>query len=393
MPWTEELPNGLFRALWRDELGKRHSKSGFTQKPMALRFAGEQESKARRGEATTAGRSPTWGAWCERWLELRRVEASTLAEDKIRVEKYLMPRWGKTRMGRIQREHVQQWVNDMAAEGMSAGLVRRVYHTFSASMKAAMLHKRIPANPCSHIELPDPPPAEERYFERAEFDHIIDKMHEPYRTAAVLLVGTGLRFSELAGLHWIRIDWDTSMITVQETLGRDGKSIKPYPKSKKPRYVGPFPSWVAAALHTLMDGRDSVTAGCGMKHGDSKRPCRSGLVLVSEAGTALDRHNMLRAFKAAARRAGIDAGRTHDLRHTFASWLRQAGVELDVVQDLLGHASIATTQRYTHLGESKRDAVRQALEGAGSAPPVSVSENVDPSVPLDLDPPAGAESA
>jgi integrase/recombinase XerC len=109
------------------------------------------------------------------------------------------------------------------------------------------------------------------------------------------------------------------------------------------------------------------------------------LVLVSAAGTPLDRHNMLRAFKAAAKRAGVDEGRTHDLRHTFASWLRHAGVDLDVVQDLLGHASLITTQRYTHLGESKHDAIRSALEGADFAPSGGASESVAPSVPLDLD--------
>lgn len=385
MPWTEQLPNGRYRAFWRDDLGKRHSKSGFTQQAAAGRYAGEQEARSRRGEMASAGRSQTWGQWCDRWLELRRVETSTLEEDRSRVEKYLRPKWGTTRIARIQREHVQEWVNDMTRDGMSAGLTRRVYHTFSASMKAAMLHKRIPANPCSHIELPDPPPAEERYFERSEFDRIIDLMPEPYRTAAVLLVGTGLRFSELAGLHWSRVNFETRMITVQETLGRDGKSIKPWPKSKKPRHVGPFPSWVASALAGLQAARESITDGCGLAHGDGRKRCRSALVLTTRAGTPLDRHNMLRAFRTACKRAGVDAGRTHDLRHTFASWLRHAGIELDVVQELLGHASIVTTQRYTHLAGSKHDAISAALEGAAFAPSAIRPKDVAPILPHDLE--------
>lgn len=378
MPWTEMLPNGKVRALWRDHLGKRHSKSGFTQPAAALRYAGEQESRSRRGEAASAGRSPRWGDWCDEWLELRVVEVSTMAEDRIRVEKYIRPRWGSVRIARVEREHVQAWVNDMTRAGMSAGLTRRVYHTFSASMKAAMLYKRIPANPCSHIELPTPVPAQERFFTRDEVDAIRDLMAEPYRTAVVLLVGSGLRFSELAGLHMSRVDFAESVITVTETLGRDGRSIKPYPKSKKPRRVGPYASWVGEVLARLRDDRGTAK-GCGLPHTGDRRPCRSGpLVLVTSTGSPLDRHNMLRAFKAAAKRAGIDEGRTHDLRHTFASWLRHAGVELDVVQGLLGHSSIVTTQRYTHLGDSKDDAVREALERPRSG-------NDDPSVPLDLE--------
>lgn len=395
MAWAERLPNGKYRAFWRDGLNRRHSKAGFTQKAAAARYAGEQENKSRRGDTTTAGRSPTWDDWRREWMTLRRVERSTMREDRSRIKNHIEPYWGQYRLGRIEREHVQAWVNSMTDSGMSAGLTRRVYHTFSASMKAAMLYKRITANPCSHIELPTPPPAQERYFTRAEFDLAVDKMNEPYRTAAILLVGTGLRFSELAALHWHRIDFDTGLITVCETWDAADGVIRPYPKSKKARYVGPVPSWVLEALTALLDsiGPDAARGGCGVSHAGVKTKCRSALVLTAQrgkrAGLPLDAKNMLRRhWKPACERAGVDVGRTHDLRHTFASWLRQAGIDLEVVQELLGHASIVTTQRYSHLGTTQHEAVRAALEGV----PGPAAKQLDPDMPHDLDSPPAADA-
>lgn len=72
------------------------------------------------------------------------------------------------------------------------------------------------------------------------------------------------------------------------------------------------------------------------------------------------KRNKRRAFEEALVKAGIDDFCWHDLRHTHATWLRQAGVALEVVQRSLGHADLATTQRYAHVADSElRDALRQ----------------------------------
>jgi integrase len=68
------------------------------------------------------------------------------------------------------------------------------------------------------------------------------------------------------------------------------------------------------------------------------------------------------AFKNACRRAGISGLRLHDLRHTFASRLVKAHVDIITVQSLLGHVSVTTTQRYTHTHEDQRRAAVAALE-------------------------------
>lgn len=72
-------------------------------------------------------------------------------------------------------------------------------------------------------------------------------------------------------------------------------------------------------------------------------------------------------WDAACRAAGVGHVRVHDLRHTYASWLLQSGVDLAEVGRLLGHTSPLTTQRYAHLAETPSAAVLEALGSHGPA--------------------------
>ena len=89
---------------------------------------------------------------------------------------------------------------------------------------------------------------------------------------------------------------------------------------------------------------------------------RGGPLFLGDRGRRLARQQAFSIVRAAARRAGLsDRVSPHTLRHSFATHLLEGGADLRIVQELLGHASISTTQLYTHLtGERVREVYARA---------------------------------
>jgi integrase/recombinase XerD len=165
------------------------------------------------------------------------------------------------------------------------------------------------------------------------------------RDAALLelLYAAGLRVSEALGLD-------------REDLSVDGAFVRVIGKGDKERLV-PVGEEAMDAVERWMDGpRAAILAA---HHVD---PVRGGPLFLGERGRRLARQQAWGIVRHAATAAGLEARVSpHTLRHSFATHLLENGADLRVVQELLGHASISTTQLYTHLtGERIRDVYRRA---------------------------------
>lgn len=373
MPWAEQLPSGAWRACWRDRATRKvrsttidpSTNQRISRKPQAVRVAGEMESKNRRGERTNDGRCPTWGEWRPMWLSARSVEPSTAEVDGIRIDAYLTPRWESTRLNAITRREVQAWVKELNDGHLAPASVEKVYRLFSASLTAAVKDEAIPltVNPCAGVELPTIAPGHERYLTRLEVDLIVDLLPtDRHRLPVILASLTGMRWGEVTGLHWQRVDLGEGLIDVVETWDPTAGRIKSYPKGRARRSV-PIPAGLARALGEAWDRQPAGVVTCGQPHAPGGAACRSGLVAPSPTGKPFNGRNFgRRDWRDALAAAKIPPARLHDLRHSYASWLVQAGVPLQEVQRLLGHASIITTQRYAHLGTSQHERVLRTLD-------------------------------
>jgi len=368
MPSAEKR-GSKYRATWTVSKNPRRQehRSGFTSYSDAMAFAREQEERALAG-IDTASVKMTWGEWKTVWLEHRQVEASTSDADLPRIEKWLGPKWGAVPLGEINSLKVQAWVNWLRTQ-TSPGSVAKIYHIFSASMTAAVKAHVLLTTPCQHIELPPVPVGLETFYTREQMDQILDRVMEPYRTAYVLMVGTGMRFGEVAGLHWSRVDLDARLIFVAETWSPTAQKVKLYPKGRRLRSV-PLSDWV---LQNLDVPENRLQGNCGLEHEEHGRRCVGRLVVPSPRGGALDDHNMRsRHWKRALEAVGL-IGRQHDLRHTFASWLAQDGVPLGEIAAVLGHTETYVTERYRHWGTTHLERVRAAMNGHGPVPTPAAS--------------------
>jgi integrase len=371
MAWAELLPSGRYRGVYRDTQKKRRSAGTYSHKSEAERKAGAAEDKARKSSWADpdAGKRP-WGEWADEWWPTRGKAPSTMKVDANRRKVHLDPRWAAVPIGSIRRHDIRSWAATMARRGTGASTVQRAVHLLSASLAAAVDAEVLPANPAARLVLPSGAISQERYLTRDEYELLLAQMPTTHDQLIVhLLTYTGLRWGEMAGLHWDRVDLERGVLRVAETWDEKDGAVAPYPKGKKVRDV-PIPGWLAALLD-----EQPRTKVCGQRHVAGR--CRSGLVLTTPGGSVLRNPKWSAVWREAVDLADIGEVRIHDCRHTYASWLIQAGVPLARVGQLMGHVSTATTQKYAHLDDAPADEVMAALTAPGEVAPKLPHEALD----------------
>lgn len=175
----------------------------------------------------------------------------------------------------------------------------------------------------------------ERILDREEEPRLLESCSEHLRAIVITALSTGMRRGEILGLKWDDADFQNRVLKVEKS------------KSGKQRFIE-----MNSPLFSLM------------RELRVKNPQAGHVFLNPKTGRPLA--DVKTAFKAACRRAGIKGLRFHDLRHTFATRLVEAGVDIVTVRDLLGHSSVRLTERYTH---SRNELKRRAVEALAAEKP------------------------
>lgn len=270
------------------------------------------------------------------------------------VRKHIAPVFSNHKLSEMNRHDIQAWATRLAND-ISPGSARRVLGVLVSSLSGALDAGLIDANPATRIKLPPAPQGREVFLTHEQFDAVLEAIpHHDDAALVLFLANTGLRWGEAAGLHWHNLDIERGIVTVADV--HSNGEIKPYPKGRRQRHVPVF-DWVTDNIAKPMN-----LDGCRVPHREGK--CRSGLVFPARGGGVRDDRNFSRRVLAPALKdAGLERlGVTlHDLRHTYASWLVQAGIPLERISDLLGHASLSTTQIYAHLAPANHSELEAAL--------------------------------
>ena len=169
----------------------------------------------------------------------------------------------------------------------------------------------------------------ERWLSFDEEKSLLNSCSEPLKSIVIIALNTGMRQHEILDLEWQNVDLSRKIATIIRSKNGEIRSI---PLNHR-------------AFNVLCSGANL-------------RPLKSKYVFSSSAGTRIERRNLLRDFYKARKKAKLENFRFHDLRHTFATRLVQAGIDIYTVSKLLGHKDIRMTQRYSHhCPESLRSSV------------------------------------
>jgi integrase len=380
MPWAERLDSGRWRGCYRNAHGQKRSAPGgpFATKTQALREAGAAEKNQRRLGAVDshAGKIP-WGAWFEEWMAAHHVAPATERTYRTAADLHIGPYWNDKAIRDITLHSARQWVKKLLVDpvpehpnrrsnqytGKPRGLhaIRGAVIVLNASLNAAVAAGLLEVNRARGLEWLDLPDGPERFLTREEVEAIAHFLPtDRDRLVLWTAVTTGMRAGELGGLHITRVDLNRRLITVQENWDQWERRMEAVPKDKERRHV-PITDELAEMLGHHLDHRPP-TKSCGLIHRHSRCPGGDIVFRGPLGGPLSSRDWAAGPFRRALRSAEIEGRvRFHDLRHTAASWLVQAGVPLEVVAEILGHSSLEMTRRYAHLGDTWHDQVRKAM--------------------------------
>ncbi|WP_291163896.1 tyrosine recombinase XerC [Gemmatimonas sp. UBA7669] len=255
----------------------------------------------------------------------------------------------------LTRTHIRGYLAHLTRRGLAKRSIARQLSAVRSFYKWMHRDERVDVNPARAVPTPRLPRTLPAYLDRQQAEVLLQ--HAATRAQSLdftdvrnlamleLFYSSGLRLSELRGVDLTDLDLVSQQVKVRG-------------KGRKERIV-PVGDHAKQALRNYLVKRDVLLAKLA---GSPRARLARGAVFLSERGARISaravQHAMVGLMQAVSEGADLT---THSLRHTFATHLVDAGADLRAVQELLGHASISTTQIYTHTSVDRLKKVyRQA---------------------------------
>lgn len=393
---TRRLTIGAIGKLTPDE-ARRIAKAKLGEAAIGRDPAGDRAKE--RADLTVAGLA-------DLYLDEGCVtkKASTVLNDKSRIERHIKPLLGTKRVGAVTTADIERAMRDVA-NGKTAtdvktgkkgraivtggkGAANQVVALLSAMFAFAIGRKMRPDNPAFGVKKYRTGKGE-RFLTSEELDRLGAAIREaetvgipwepdptkktkhapkeehrrstiaPQTAAALrLLVLTGARLREILHLRWEHVDLERGLLLLPDS------------KTGKKAIVLNAPALaVLAGLPRVGgfvipgDGKQKARTISGKASGDEPAPAATRDAAGSERLPEVPRSDLKRPWDLVSKRADLVGVRIHDLRHTNASIGAAAGLGLPIIGKLLGHSQASTTQRYAHLDN---DPLRKAADRIGS---------------------------
>ena len=324
-------PNGKYYVIYSTEKGKRKTKStGTAYKGEAHKFLSQlrQQIEEERRQIVKPILIKDFA-----FAYLRQREPH-FTEKTIKVNKttfkYLEEYFGNIQLSDIDRNGLEEYFHKRIKE-TSIFAARKDMINLSASFTFAVSSGYLLTNPCRGIRRFKLPERQPIFYSKEDFKNLLDAIdNEDLKDLVLFAINTGLRQMELITLEWRQINFKENIL-VLDNQGHITKS--------KRIVTLPLNSICQEILKKRYEKKENN--------------------VFTLFNNSIDQHWLSTNFKKYVIKAEVNPKLNfHSLRHSYASWLVQAGVSIYVISKLLNHADIKTTEIYAHL---RRDDLRNAV--------------------------------
>lgn len=289
----------------------------------------------------------------EQWLESYckpNLQPRSYESYRMIARRHFAESLGKIKLQDLKPIHIQSYQTEKLKD-LSGTTVQNHHHILSQAIKYGIRLQLIETNPVEVIKAPPRDEPQLQYLDREGVNKVLElskgKWLHPYIYVAI---HTGMRRGEMLGLEWDRVDLKGGKISVVQTLQRvrnEGLIFKK-PKTKSSKRMITISQDVVKVLKKLKKRQAKLR----LKYKNYYQ--EKNLVFCEErksrAGEPCNPYTVTRRWNRIADKAGYPDVRLHDLRHTHATLLLSAGVNVKIIQERMGHAKVTTTlDTYSHV--------------------------------------------
>ena len=293
------------------------------------------------------------------WLiTYKKVELKPKSFDTLEstIQHQIVPYFKGIQFFSVTHEDIQKFINQLNDDGRSYSIIRKAYLALNGVYKYAMMKDQLLKNPCVGVKLPKKAEKNVKSIQVLSKEQI--KLYCEHATqrygngkcvyrlgyGLVLILFTGLRLGEAAGLMWEDVDFEKKTLKVQRALeyvkNRDWVEgdnkyilVEGSTKSRSSERTIPLNQTAFNALYELQKLNGTFP-----------------YIFSHDSGKPMNPRNLNRVHNCILQRAGIEHIGIHALRHTFASQLFANKVDIKVISKLLGHSDVSVTYNiYIHL--------------------------------------------
>lgn len=294
------------------------------------------------------------------WLGSTLVQSpKTLERYRELADRQIIAHLGDVRIQKLTPERIEQWHAKLLATGLAPRTVGHAHRVLSAALRRALENGTIGRNVAALRKPPKVDETEVEILSAADVTAVLDGLAgHNLKPIASLALATGMRRGELLALQWSDIDLDRGVLRVERSVEetKAGLRIKP-PKTKRSRRNIGLPAETVTMLrsHRLMQMRLRLQLGQGGQ---------PTLVFSDIEGQMLSPNGVSRSWRQTCKARNLPRVKFHALRHTHASMLLCAGIDVLTVSRRLGHSTASETlNTYGHLMAGADEAAVKAMDG------------------------------